>query len=221
MKVAIVFSGKIRGLYEVVMEQWKNIAPFADFYFSTWNDNEYDFVEKYFEYPEVKYFPAKIFFEMHKDDNPDKALSFFRKRRESKQWIYQQYAYAKALEYFNLDKDYDVIIRARYDIRLNMTQEDLESFCKDVYENNRVVQIGHNHSVDGKEIMNINGKIKGSPDFCFIHKPTHFLPSTCYKLIESKQLKGQEVGWSQLFSNYDGHTRCLNYMEESLERHPL
>ena len=210
MRVAIVFSGLVRGDYDKNIEAWTEIAPCADFYFTSWEDAEYEWLDATFPVPHVPYWPSRLWYERDKE-KPEKAITHYKCRHRSKKWVYQQMAHALAIEKFDLINKYDVIVRARYDIPLNMTSAEFDMFCG-LAMNDAVIALGVS---DGDKILYDAGKqMKGSPDFGFIAASHTYVPDFVYAMVTKKKLLGQETGWAQSYVGYKKYWQAFNYIHD-------
>ena len=163
MRVAVCFSGQLRGDYKDNIAKMKSVLPKADYFFTTWDDqpNE-DFIQRRYTAPDKRMdYPQERAYrkqtrglEIIRESGFDpkiipKSLSKFTKKQIEQRYDEMLSTYeAKALNNFQhvahaltvkdfVDQDkYDIIIRCRYDIVIySELKVHIKNFCEQVYDN--------------------------------------------------------------------------------------
>ena len=149
MKIAVIYSGQLRGQYKDNIERLRQIIPSADFYFTTWhNQPEEPFIDKVFHEPVSHYNPSlgamrkqfKILRKVRngeidvnklpvrlRDKGDAAAIELIRRETESaaksrikaRNHTKQHLIYALSVDELIDQKKYDILIRARYDVVLS------------------------------------------------------------------------------------------------------
>lgn len=162
MKIAVIYSGQLRGDYKDNIERLRQIIPSADFYFTTWhNQPEEPFMDKVFHEPVSHYNPSKATLkkqlkilrkvrngeidiskipgrvknggiEQIERETKAAAESRIKARNHTKQHL----IYALSVKELIDQKKYDILIRARYDVVISKRlKPHILGFCQQVYEN--------------------------------------------------------------------------------------
>lgn len=223
MKVAVVFSGLIRGPFNDHIKEWKRVTRCLkpDFFYTTWEDagkyvlgvDKAKFVQKYFPDPDltIKYYPIKFFIAEERarleTATEEEAVEIrqrigdhFKNRKGSKRYVYQQLAHALTLDEFKIHENYDIIIRIRYDSHPLLTGRLLKKWCKKVHENEHIMYSSYDHHIDRQDKPSEPGfraNCKSIADQFMVHKNTHFPPELTYERIKNCELIGNERGWRQ------------------------
>lgn len=184
MKVAMCFSGLPRGDYQKNIKQFRKVFPY-DFFFSTWAGQELK--EKHTVYQEPHSDYLKPFVKKNK----------FKKVEVLNRGYKQLVGHALQI-LFDVPKEYDMIVRCRYDIVLN-EKYDWVGHLKESYED-RCVK-GFRYSVkprywDGMEICYPKRLLL---DQIIMHRREQYDPSHVLKLYYEEKLKPCEMGWFQSF----------------------
>lgn len=236
MKVAVLYSGQIRGeSYKDNIWKMKRLLPHADFFYTAWKgDGNYPWITKYFNEPKIKYNCERyIHVESLKtmrqqkdelgyvpeDSKARKVLSSeFRKIGRDR--IKQHIAHALAFKKFCLDKDYDVVIRVRYDLRFeNFDRKDMQYLIELCYKKKKPVSIGYMGDIPSGELSEINPPTNYMGDVLICHRADMFNPYHVFDLVENKKLKSAEGGWWQILCEYyNTNAYCANNMWAWIER---
>ena len=203
MKIAVCYSGQYR-TFDGWQENHIDNLPEADYYYSTWS-TEKDLVDIdnmiYFDEPVVDYnlyegsFAKK--YGSHIKDKPDeKKRQFTAAHQHIAHWYILQ----------ELKKDYDVVIRMRYDTYLGPHKKQLIKLCDHTNITGQAIGIGNSSAVD-----DLNKNIHLSPfveyistnsesmlDFMTIHKPKNI--ANVMELNEKKGLWPTNSGWWLILS---------------------
>ena len=238
MKVAVLFSGQIRGeSYKDNIWWWKTHLPEADMFFTSWDDNDFDWIDHKFEEPHIPYNCERY---IHKgwlrqlrelkkehgfvppaDDSPGpRRVLEYRIRKTGRDRVKQHLAHALAFEKYCEDKDYDVVFRVRYDMKYD------KSFTKDIlyhminlsYHQKLPVSIGYMGEYEGEKFNHI-ANISAWGDVVICHRADMFSPQFVYDMVASKQLKSAEGGWWQILSEpYGVNAYCASCAYAWIER---
>ncbi len=193
MKVAVCLGGLIRGKVEENIEVMKQVFPY-DFFLSTW-----DTVERFSPFENIKTYKEPELLEESQVYHPNKNRIEIL-RRGHKQLI----AHAYMLD--DLSTEYDMIVRARYDIRVN-TNIKWKELIETSYKENAPIGFG---SLDLNHFRKMKKIIYGSKgerteklggglnDTLILHPRKLFNSSRVFELYKSKQLNISELGWWQI-----------------------
>lgn len=227
MKTAICFSGIPRGNVTSCVEKYKKVFPNADPFYFTWTEYKTEMESilnssvDHVEEPEIDYC---AFLESPTFPNKDGSESTIgpnvitnnpnRMKRFRDNW---EYAHFKALRTkqlighaLHLEKiplEYDMIIRARYDIEISL-KCDFDRYVENSYEKKRA--IGFSFGVNGiggnwETIKHLDGNYQDEgrkylEDFMIFHPREMYDSEWVKKLYKSKQLYPSEIGWYQILS---------------------
>lgn len=244
MKVAVCISGVCSSTNPLTSLQRNNQRlkeKFTgyDFYYSTYESfrpvfekNFPDYDCKYFAEPEVKYHP-------YIDVLPEHHVSHYFTERvkwanalppQKKAWTThhtkQILAHSWLLD--SIDKDYDVIVRARFDGFVHK-KANFMPYIKDAYDNGTV----HGFAVTRKNMFHEfydSPMEKGSKhevymlDQMIIHRRDRLDTSMVYKLDEEKKLHAAEFGWYQVLSHpwggvHKNHHGFINHDKNVLDEY--
>lgn len=163
MKVAVCYSGQIRGQYDRNVSSFKAVLPSADYFFSTWeNQKEKDVVgliNRFYIEPKAHYNPAAShnkkyvkllrmwrnneidhqkmpvrWKQMSDEQVEDEIKCVIEGRGKSFHHMKQHLAHAMMMRDFIIGNGYDVVIRTRYDcVVFPELKFFIEEFCKQVY----------------------------------------------------------------------------------------
>lgn len=163
MKVAVCFSGQLRGGYKECIEKMRKILPNADFYYTSWEGQPIEpFVNRYYIEPKptwnclnhttkkylkkYRQYREKGWKDVDAPPNLPQAEND-EVRRELKSIIrglrskgrtsnYQQLIHALTVRDFVDQSKYDLIIRMRYDLYVDdRLEKHIQFFCEYVLEN--------------------------------------------------------------------------------------
>ena len=156
MKVAVCFSGLLRGDYEATVERMKYVIPEADFFCTTWKGQPTsNIIVREYEQPKMHYHPQHLIIKQYmrlyrkmrdtnwdlsyipfqkrilgKEKNEEEIKKVITSRNKSKHQTKQILIHAMTCRDFVTD-DYDVVIRARYDTYIDKR---LKNYIKDLCE---------------------------------------------------------------------------------------
>lgn len=186
MKVALSFSGLPRGNYQRNIDQ--HVEAFGgDLFLSTWKGHEFRGDMTTWPEPESDYLKPHT-------EHLNEYKRMIRGRG------YKQILAHSLQCLFSIPKDYDVIIRCRYDVTVN-PNVDWQSFICDCYENDTVIGIRRhyeNYQWDKPEEKKPKGLLC---DQLIIHRSDAWDPSVAMSLFHSESLNPCEEGWYQVFHN--------------------
>lgn len=164
MKVAVCYSGQIRGTYERNIARFRSILPKADFFFSSWENQRqndpFGIINRFYKEPKATYNPAakhqrkyvKLLRkfrngEIDRQDYPVRWKKMTNKqieeemtcvlegRNKSFHHMKQHLAHAMMVRDFIQGNEYDIVIRTRYDcIVFPEFKLFAEEFCNQVYK---------------------------------------------------------------------------------------
>jgi len=244
MRVAVVFSGQIRGDYRANIERMRFIITTADFYFTSWEDQRQKdiagIINRFYKDPTDSYLVRSVgdtdtiksnLKLLRKIKNGELSEQYkpvrWRGRSEEKiiseLWapylakgkarhaMKQVVAHALAVKDFCSSKDYDIIIRCRYDITIDPAlKSHIKHFCEHTYDY-WAPHGFHTFNDEGtfsnmvkpkKVVMTIEGK--DLRDFIIIHRADLFDYNRVFYMYDRKILMPAELGWWQ--------TLCQPYM---------
>lgn len=163
MKVAVCFSGQLRGGYKECIDRMRNILPRADFFYTSWEGETLEpFVNRYYIQPKPEFNclndTTKKYIEKYRNykekgwkdvEGPNNfpRVENEEVRRELKGIIrglrakgrtsnYQQLIHAMTVRDFVDQSKYDLIIRIRYDLYIDQRlKKHIQYFCEYVLEN--------------------------------------------------------------------------------------
>ena len=201
MRIAVAFSGLIRGNYEENIDLFRQKLPTAHFWFTTWKgQQEEDYIHRYYDEPIVDYKPATEL------EYPHTYTRF--KSGAANNWhdrSKQILAHCMTVDEFC--HDYDVIVRARYDCRL-CNYLDLYEFCDMTFKENK--SIGFFTPRHMPTPSSLTGVTSGDRyyqhhvDHLIVHKKSLLRTDIAYKLHQNKKLLVAEYGWWQVLSEPNG-----------------
>lgn len=219
MKVAVLFSGLVREGYKDTIKRMNEYLPDADFYYTTWKGHgEYDFIDHYFDETHIPYNCERhIHFKMVqklralKEENNgvypkkhklvEKAKWFFKYenrvigRNRVKQHLAHSFAYERCCK----DKNYDIIIKCRYDLEFEdgFTKGIIRNMVDLAYDKKVPVGLGLIYGLDEQYRM-LEEPVKQLADLIIAHHADMFDPAYVMKLLAEKTLKSAEGGWYQI-----------------------
>ena len=229
MKIAICFSGIARGSVTRNIKSVEAAMPDADFYYATWKERENDISKKYkaVTYPE----PVLHYNSWTEcvEDNPNHKYAQYKFGISNKiGGVYQteslnhstKQILAHAYQVRDIKKDYDLIVRIRWDAVCG-SRINFQKYLDMSYNEN--IAVGF--AIRGGRHTNLNifkdiahkyctrdTDISVSRDWCWwlndnliIHPPSKFDPEKVFKLHEEKRLWPAEFGWYQVLSENDDH----------------
>tara|TARA_Y100001954_G_scaffold238463_1_gene306203 strand:+ start:5555 stop:6295 length:741 start_codon:yes stop_codon:yes gene_type:complete len=240
MKLAICFSGIVRGTVGRNVNNVKKAMPEADFFYATWEErqNENSKMYKCKTYPE-----PKLHYNSWTEcivDNPHHKYAQYKHGISNKVGgVYNNESLnhstkqilAHAYQVKDLPEEYDMIVRIRWDTvcgsLINFTKYVEQSYKENIAigfsirggrhtELNKFVEIP-------KIYATLDTDISVSRDWCWwlndnliIHPRKKFNPDKVLKLHEEKKLWPAEYGWYQALSENDDHL-CV-YGGAAIER---
>jgi len=219
MKIAILYSGLYRK-WDGWMQNHLSNLPKGDIYLSTW-ESERPKVDvdrmRYFPDPKPTYncYQVPEFMEVHGEHLQHKGSEIPR----LKTGYFQHLAHWLLLD--SIKKNYDIIIRMRYDTFLGNTDKLME-LCEQCNRDGASIGIGNtNRKDDENKLMAFQPLLPfraSKPfllDFMTIHKPEACL-NVC-SLVEQERMMPTNAGWHQIlgmngFRNYRGAIQLKRYM---------
>lgn len=233
MKTAVLFSGLILD-HVPVEENVKTVCdafPNADYYFGSWdipeNENK--------KFLDVKFKPMKHHYNCYSTAIKD-SIKNIRKAKERneeynptdvgfvtvKNWnrlrnnINQILIHTMMYEKYVENKDYDLVVRARYETYIEPNGIDkFDAFQKQCYEQEKPIGF---ETIDVRyELMpcgwNIHAQIPdvriGSlSDWLIIHRADRFDPKKIWQMYKDKKIRYAEVAWFEVLM--DPYEFCIN-----------
>lgn len=225
MKIALIFTGVPRLSLDrtrKVIDNFREVFPSADCYFHTWENH----VDKIPEenvlscpQPELKYHPLiepsihpvdnPVYYEKVKDARQKKAMGRDPGRKVGVAHL-QIYGYADALS--KIPEDYDVYIRARYDVDISKVVN-FKRYLKRATTEGPVGFSGGSAGVSEFVRGPCFDEFREQPklirderwkcfllDVMFFHKREHFDTDEVFRQFDEKQLKPMEFGWWSIMS---------------------
>lgn len=212
MKIAILFSGLIRGNYEKHTNRIQRYFEF-DTFFSTWSGSRDEFFNrkessKILEYdePELKYNPAIDCIE------PPETYRKFINNGQSRNPIWKhrtKQILAHALLYDSILPFYDIIIRARYDTIIDTTRskDEILSLISEAHREQKAIGF---YVPKGQNNKSLRGLLRHHEDHhrrkehlvdhLIIHPAKLFDTKRVWKMHNEKRLCVAEAGWWQVLS---------------------
>lgn len=231
MRIAVLISGaykadgrtyeggnreedKVRSLEKCRMSL-KKAFPMADFYYHTWHDgNIYEFPWKIEFEPRISYHPL---LDTEGFDTPKyiktrkKAENDIDFRERTKNQTKQILAHASLLN--SIEKDYDIIVRARHDTYVY----GMGNFDHLIYKSQREnIAIGlatlKEHSREFYRLHDVGKDYKECFlfDQLIIHPRKLFDVEKVYKLHHEKRLLPAEFGWYQVMNEHECYSGWAN-----------
>lgn len=195
MRVAVCIGGIVRGEAEKNIELMRNVFPY-DFYFSTWNTVKCSIVLDNF-----KVYDEPRTLDLDEVNHPNKKIREKLRHRHK-----QILAHAYMLK--DLPLEYDMIIRARYDIKVYPNDSWLE-FLNASYTNK--IPIGFSRRPTSRVSKEFTEKIYGTKkgstpeklggglnDLIIFHPRNLFNSEKVLELYDNRELKVAEHGWWQV-----------------------
>lgn len=236
MNVAVCVSGLARDGYKECIKRFKEIFPY-DFYFMHWNGYEKPDIEDciYFDEP-PNHYHCMFNTEYKPDDKRYRLLSklanhgmktkndFFKK---TKNWHKQLLAHELLVN--SLNKNYDLIIKLRYDVLIhvsNFSRALFREMEKKVFNHDITVGFADNKYLQLDDNIHIHEfydcpKCQGYTllDYIIIHKPSKL--KNVMELYKNSNLLGAEWGahqifcqqWNQQFSFLNIRGGCLLFRD--------
>lgn len=243
MKVAVLFSGIPRNNYIENIKDHQTVFEGADFYYQTWHSyqdkllnykplivtteprpkfNVYDNLDD----PYIKSMPFR---RIHKTNDSYLLHERFMSRQPRR--VIQFIAYNDC--YKLLTSQYDVVIKARYDVKISVKLKNVFRYLtRKCFETQRVVGFNYeyrrkdmNKIVFGMEtppwdskIYRIHGErmrwlysegYHAIPDFLIMHPASFYDTMVTDKLYKDKKLFSSEPGWWQVLARHKA--RALFY----------
>jgi hypothetical protein len=249
MKVAILFSGSYgaessQSNVKMVIQSLSDV--FSDhethMFFTTWKSEPaieseplswHGIPVKRFDDPKFKYYPRivhDLIAQQRRHNNGECRLSeeqieanWVSIRGRQKYWknLNGFLGYAKAFEYYADElNEYDVVVRARYDLLLNPhgTQKLINFLLKNTLRTGRVQGLGPPpFDSNGNRLI----RWCQSPifewasdtwiyDHCIIHRPRDYDPTKIHKLYNEKKLEYGELTWAEIFLKPNPRRHFIN-----------
>ena len=235
MKLAICVTGLCRGDTHGMIIALRKHFPTGDFFFGTWeNKPSVSDKTKFYPEPKIHYHPVldvetscpapKWEKEKHK------CVTSITRRRRVYHHTKQILGHAYLLN--DIPDDYDMIIRARYDI--NVSNVNFTPWLEKSYTEKRAVGFGtrwKRHPVFDKlkEISKIyptgNDKNVSNDWGWYLMDPMIFHPrslfdvNNVFELHKTKKLRPAEWGWYQVLSEPYEDNHCCVYGGIAIEKH--
>jgi len=220
------------------IEDIKYIFPTADFYYTTWDDQpKASFINRIYKQPKPTFNPLKDSIANYlkayrrfkeKDWNDEDVPASYQARgydgtklrTEIKDLIrqmrskggysnYQHLAHALTVRDFVVGKGYDLVVRARYDLSIDLAlKKYINDFCQWVYEYSN--PMGFHTKIVEKQRQTIDEHILCDygvdmqyksltlHDFIIIHRADLFDPNLVFYNFEKKIQYPAEQGWYQI-----------------------
>lgn len=213
MKIAVCISGLWRQVSPDCMKLYnrtREIFSEADFYYHTWDEHLHKIPENIRSSvlaspePVINYHPVYDVSRWNKNDKFStyraKILNKEKMAHASKQIL------AHAFLVDNLKKEYDIIIRTRWDAVVS-DKIDYNKIYEMVLNRGPVGAMNRTTARDNKDLYVIQEEIPSNnswygylPDAIIFHTPKHFDTKRVYQLHEDKELWAAEWGWYQVMS---------------------
>lgn len=230
MKVAVCFSGKTYPDSGKLVNMMKNRFPTYDFFYGTWEGEKSPFPKQthYFKEPEVDYHP---YLDIPLDEYPIQRIKDILAKAEAKGGTPE--AWAKNFQMMNkanhqtkqifahsymldtIPEEYDMIIRARWDLHYYDKFLPLENFVDESYNMNKAIGFSKKLSHGNHAWWSAKGTHRHPWWDCFlmdlliIHPRKLFDRERMYELHNSKKLIAAEFGWWQVLSQpYKNNHDC-------------
>lgn len=219
MKIAILYSGLYR-VYSNWQQNHQDNLPAGDVYYSTWESER-----KKVEIDDMIYFkdPKKTYNCYAVQEFGDKYGHHLKTKTGEKSRHYT--GYFQHLAHWNvlqsLNKQYDVIIRMRYDTVLGPHKDSLYQLCELCYQSGNPIGIGNSNSKDdyNKTIHEMPHTVFNSSndyllDFMTIHKQNNV--ENVEHLVKEEKMWPTNAGWWQMlgkngYLNYRGGIQLQRY----------
>ena len=219
MKVAVCVGGLTYPDTLPLMEDLKSRFPFYDFFFGVWKGRENEISEKLgaTSYPEFEpqYHP---YFDIERKTWPpniDHIVGVIQDqlKRNKTEWFNKCYHQTKQIIMHShmldsLPKEYDMIIRTRYDIWLFDKMIPYENFVYESYEKNKVIGFARKMSNNNGPYWSAKGTHRNHwwegflCDLMIMHPRKLFKKEKVWKLHEEKKLLAAEFGWYQALCDH-------------------
>lgn len=250
LKIAVCYSGKITDRMPYISNiksVYKVFGDQADYFFSTWDLPENKKYSKFMNF----YYPEPKFVYNPYNQNYKKVVKYLRKQKElgmvldreqveafkqgrnlGSKGLYQFYAHANIFKDVMKIKDYDIIVRVRYDVwvkDLEDTQNNIRKCVDLVWENKKPIGFEYYRSLYVSEAGHPEGggHYEEMPTGCFnphnqcdlldsglhdwliIHRADHCHPEILEKNIERRVQRWGEGGWNDFLMRPYKFT-CMN-----------
>jgi len=222
MRVAVVFSGLLRGSWENNINDHKKIFPDADFYFHTWEQYKDDYpkldlITSKEPDPQFNAYENETFLNLRRFREKNFTDTFMSTQQRR---VIQFIAHADALTKIPLE--YDVIVRARYDVVVfPALKKKYHYYLKQCFEKQRSVGFSYNafnpdrnvrafngveypdldklHLINKKRLRHTSYEGRHAiPDYMIFHPHRHCDPYEIYSLYKDELLFSSEPGWWQV-----------------------
>lgn len=208
MKIAVCYSGVLRGNYNKNIALLRQLLPGADFFYTAWkNSKQEDFIH-YYDEPVMHYNPALSNIESY----PKTYSRFIRSQAKMDAWKHrskQILGHAICVE--KHASNYDIIIRARYDAEPLFDSETLINFIQQSYKNNQSIgffipraQKIFNNIIEPMA-LNSDRHLQHLVDHLIIHPRYIFDIKQVWDLHKQSKLLIAEYGWWQVLNNKNTH----------------
>lgn len=230
MKIAVLYSGLVRLPKEIVLDNIRTAKlcfPTADFYFGAWKNDklavELGLIDYFFDEPKFRYNPYNLMIKtniiilkheiaINGDSDKiknlkDSIFAMFKKRSFAKYNNNQHLIHAMMVEKIS-DRDYDVIVRLRYDTEISRKLIDKSyDFLKICYEEKSPI---------GFAASRLNDDCGWSDnyfhDHMIIHRKDMFDYNLVYEMHKHHKLQFGEIGWVQILcDSYGGQNIKKTY----------
>lgn len=243
MKLAVCVSGICRGKVQRNLDNMKYHFPDADYFFATWKGKEKDALQHgikdfySFAEPEMNYHPIKDV-----DGPPAPKLMIQKKKCQTgeygNQWQDKTSHHTKQILIHDMllnqiPKDYDMIVRIRFDTWLSR-QVDFSEYLEKSYKKSIAVGFG-TRTTRHKNMDQLAEVLKIYPNYTdfsisqdwgwYLMDPMIFHPRSMWdsslvnKLHTEKQLAAAEFGWYQILSEPFGDNHTSIYGGAQIEKY--
>jgi len=235
MKIAVLFSGQIRGeSYKNNIWRMKCLLPEADFFYSTWkSEHQHEWIHEYFDEPHIHYNCEQNLFRLHflgelrrikeetgfldrEDPHVERCLHGISsvERNKGRHRIKQHLAHTLAYERFVKDKDYDIVIRIRYDLEHDktFTRDQIMKMIDLCHTSKKPVGVGYLGKYPHGVISEMDDEDKMIGDLIIVHRADMFDTDYVWDLFKQKKLNSGEFGWFQIMSEcFDTNCYTANF----------
>jgi len=231
MKIAICFSGIVRGKVGRNIEHIKNAMPEADFFYATWEERQNEMSKKLncVTYPEPnvtynawtdidpKHIPPHHKYMQYRNGIKNKLGGVY--NNESLNHSTKQIL-AHAYQLRDIPEEYDIIVRIRYDVvcgsRVKFEKYVNQAFKEQIaigfaIRGGRYTKMNSFYDIPHK-YTTLESDISISRDWCWwlndniiIHPRNKFDTEKVFQYDKEKKLWPAEYGWYQMLSENDDH----------------
>lgn len=240
MKVAVLVSGRVdsaQGRTGLIRNntRLKEKFPGADFYYGAWKSYKSEFERlfpnqtcEYFDEPVMHYHPYEISNKYHVNQQYGSFAKGIIKKASNREWTShhtkQILIHAWLLD--RIKKEYDVIIRTRFDAFIHRSA-DFTSYIADTFKENRANCFATGRKQSFAILYEQNKPTDNNAWHCFwdqliIHPPSFITKQQVDHLHQEKMLHPAEFGWAQVLSypyglNHRAHKGWVNHDKNILD----